>query len=566
MTDPGHPFSRRFGDVVAAMEERVRRGVEQPRSVSFVVDPQVDSYELPRETHAVTRVTGLKDATFTVFERETHFAVSANRLRWVDDETPDEGSRLDVEYTYRSPPAGLTDFNPGSVIGTLVGAVARELTVVHEQMDQAYRRAFVDHASGVALDNVVALLGVERIPATKATGEVTFSRRRPEDEPLEIPEHTRVADEADRLFVTTEPAEIAAGKESVDVRVEAVEAGPDGNVNAETLVVMPTPPAGIDRVTNPTPTTAGHDSEPDDQLRERAKHALERSGNATLNAIRFAVLGVEGVQGTTVLDHSTDPGVPLGEVRVRHAGGDPAEIERVVERTRAAGVLARVEEIVEVTISGSFVLIGEREVPSNAEEDFLDEVVEELRSLSIGESLSLRRLNALAFATSGLADVAEAQLVSRTDPEEEGVPLPDPFLTADTQQVRPAEGELDTVLLASLHVADTVATDQGYEVSLQLLDTDGTAVAFRDLRLSVLGAFTATPRSAPEQREPIGDLDADVAFVDSDTATLEIAEVEGHDPDEHEAEVELELSAPPYPGLRPATTILDLGEQPNEPQ
>ena len=40
--------------------------------------------------------------------------------------------------------------------------MAREFKLIYEQMDQAYRRAFIDYAQGFALDNVVALLGISR--------------------------------------------------------------------------------------------------------------------------------------------------------------------------------------------------------------------------------------------------------------------------------------------------------------------------------------------------------------------------------------------------------------------
>jgi hypothetical protein len=38
-------------------------------------------------------------------------------------------------------------------------------------------------------------------------------------------------------------------------------------------------------VVNEAPITGGQSPESDDQLRDRAKHALDRKGNATLNAI-----------------------------------------------------------------------------------------------------------------------------------------------------------------------------------------------------------------------------------------------------------------------------------------
>ena len=163
---------------------------------------------------------------------------------------------------------------------------------------------------------------------------------------------------------------------SVTVPVEAVAAGPDGNVNSGAVVIMPTPPPGVDGVVNETPITGGQDPENDDQLRDRAKHALERKGNATLNAIKFAVLDVDGVEGVEVVDNSVDSSIPLGEVRVRYSGGagaasltaaaTDAAVQQVVEQTRAAGILARLEKINEILLSGVVYVLAAPPTPDTA--------------------------------------------------------------------------------------------------------------------------------------------------------------------------------------------------------
>ena len=75
---------------------------------------------------------------------------------------------------------------------------------------------------------------------------------------------------------------------------------------------MPTPPNGVEGVINKEPVAGGTPDETDDQLRQRAKFHLERLGNATLNALKFAVLEIDGVEGVSVADHSVDSAIPLG--------------------------------------------------------------------------------------------------------------------------------------------------------------------------------------------------------------------------------------------------------------
>src|SRR3954463_10767416 len=87
----------------------------------------------------------------------------------------------------------LTDVSAGSVVRTLMESFARELAVCYEQLDIVYRYAYLDTAAGVALDNVVALLGLERQRAGFLVGAVEFSRLLPAEADIAIPAGTLVA-------------------------------------------------------------------------------------------------------------------------------------------------------------------------------------------------------------------------------------------------------------------------------------------------------------------------------------------------------------------------------------
>ena len=633
MIDPGHEFSVPYEALIQSLEDRVINGVEQSELYHFVFQSAITAYELPREATEITSVTGLRGKVFTVFQPGVDYQFANNRLLWPDQaRRPDDGSGVDVDFTWRDRPAGLTDFNPGSVIGTLVRAVAREFKVLYEQMDQAYRRAFIDVAAGVALDNVVALLGVERHPAIKARGQVTYLRRTATDRPVVIAAGERVADASGRTYVTLQPATIepqedefhvqsggvlhttdkiaklvgiwprddtpdpatalatadtAAGQpfgpdertitlaagvrpsaelrvrfqaKSVTVPVEAVQPGPDGNVNAGTVTVMPTPPVGVTGVVNEAPIDGGRTDEPDDQLRERAKHALERAGNATLNALKFAALGVDGVDGVEVLDHSVDGSIPLGEVRLRYsAAGDLDKARQavadVVDATRAAGIHAVAELIQTILVSGTFYLVPDTAVPAGAPAAFLTAVIEAIRALTIGAPLSVRRLNALAFQVGGLADVAEAQLSAG------GQPVPDPLVVDSAKLIRPDEANLHAVLLRGFEVAATRKAGTANQVDLRLADATGTAVVFTDYSVDLSVELHATLKTTPDQPpERVGNFTRRVTFANSSTATLEIqpADAPGFRLADHDPAVAAVIAAAAYPSLATAQTTIDL--------
>lgn len=632
-------FTRPLAELIGSLEGRVRLGVEQPRDVVAIFKRTLASYELPPDTVDVARVAGWRGQRFGPFVPLVDYSFGGGRLQWLGAPA-DEGTRLEIETVWREPPSGLTDFNPGSVAGTLLRAVARELALMYAQVDEAYRRAFIDDATGVALDNVVALLGVQRTPAQPARGFVSFSRRKPAVQPVVVPAGTRVADRAGRSFTTQEDATIRTAAEalvaasgstlqmaeqvgavigvwpkaadpdtavplplappppagqpvdprsirlaaavapgtelrvrykplSVRVPVLAQQAGPDGNVNAGSLTLMPTPPRDVDAVTNDDATEGGQLAEADDRLRERAKHALERAGNATLNAIRFAVLQVQGVQGVEVVDHGRDDSIPLGELRVRYAGAESDALHdavtAAVEASRAAGVMARVEKITPVNVSGVFYLVPAEVPDAAAPAAFVAAAATLMNGLQIAQPLSLRKLQALAYTLPGLADMAEAQLLAHQPlPSSPGAPVAgDALLAAGNQMVRPHPTGLRAVLLAGLVATAHRRVAAGrYQIDLQLVDAQGQVPAWRALSLDVFVAVRAQLQNNPtETPVRVGAFTRNLRFNASATAQLDItvaADLPGFTAAEHVHTVQFGITAAAYPGLAGAQRALDV--------
>jgi uncharacterized phage protein gp47/JayE len=632
-------FTRPLAELIAALEGRVRLGVEQPRDVVAIFKHSLSSYELPADTVDVSRVAGWRGQRFGPFAPLQDYSFGGGRLQWLGAPA-DEGTRLEIETVWREPPSGLTDFNPGSVAGTLLRAVARELALMYAQVDEAYRRAFIDDASGVALDNVVALLGVQRSPAQAARGFVTFSRRKPATQPVLVPAGTRVADRAGRSFATVADAQIRTAAEelvsasgsvlqvadqvgavigvwpraanpdtaaplalapplpanqpqdprsirlaaavapgtalrvrykplSVRVAVLAQQAGPDGNVNAASLTLMPTPPRDVDAVTNEDATEGGQLAEDDERLRERAKHALERAGNATLNAIRFAVLQVQGVQGVEVVDHARDDSIPLGELRVRYAGAESDALHdavtAAVNASRAAGVMARVEKITTVHVSGVFYLVPAETQDAAAPAAFVAAASGLVNALQIGQPLGLRKLQAISYTLPGLADLAEPQLLAHKPlASSPGVLVAgDALLAAGNELVRAHPTGLRAVLLAGLvAVAHRRLAAGRYQIDLQLQDAQGQVPAWRALSLDLFVSVRAQLQNNPtETPVRVGAFTRNVRFNAGPTAQLDFTvatDLPGFTAAEHVHAVQINISAAAYAGLRAAQRTVDV--------
>lgn len=175
-------------------------------------------------------------------------------------------------------------------LDTSVGTPVRKiLDAVSEQIAEAYADSHlinyqydVDSKSGGDLDTFCALFGITRIPAQRAQGVVTFTR--PNDVFAStalsvIPSGTQVvALTSPVIYVQTiVAATMAVAQTTIDIPVQAVNAGALGNVAAGLLNNLATSTAGVTQATNAAPLTGGADSETDAQLRARFKQTVFRS-------------------------------------------------------------------------------------------------------------------------------------------------------------------------------------------------------------------------------------------------------------------------------------------------
>ena len=128
-------------------------------------------------------------------------------------------------------------------------------------------------SSGADLDSWVADFSLTRLPATFATGTVTFSRLTPGAPALIQPGVlVRTSDAAQTFSVTADPASplwnaaqggysLPAGTASAELPVVAKNAGTAGNVQAGTVTMLASALPGVDAVINPAPFANGMDAE-----------------------------------------------------------------------------------------------------------------------------------------------------------------------------------------------------------------------------------------------------------------------------------------------------------------
>jgi len=422
------------------------------------------------------------------FKRGSDYQLENQMIGWIREGVkPDDHTSFFVNYRLRDS-TGITDINPGSVVRTIVESIAREIDLLHAQMEMVYNSGFVDTANGTSLDLVVSLLGITRKPAGFATGEITFGRnlepgtievvgetclfdgkdnyvlknkvireikkiegpsskksvkftsgtdfilsgnsiiwqingKKPDTgenfqvdytafEEYRIPIDTRVSTFArrsgsTRIFrATTEMVlkPVTDGRWEADVPVVALDAGKQGNVFAGTVAVMPKPPVGIEYVINRKDILNGTDQEEDEELRVRAKHALETAGRATLSSLHGAVKNIEGITGEVMIVDQPD-GVQ-GIVEVIASGGDETEIRRVIEETRSAGILVEFKRPKIIPLDIQMTMTPTSGAKPGEVQAVTEQAVRTLfGGLNIGEDVILSRIISTTLGVAGVRDV-----------------------------------------------------------------------------------------------------------------------------------------------------------------
>ncbi|MDQ1041412.1 putative phage protein gp47/JayE [Streptomyces sp. V3I8] len=137
----------------------------------------------------------------------------------------------------------------------------------------------IDSKSDADLDAFTSLFGISRIPSRRAFGTVTFSRTGDLTPTVFIPVGTEVASSSDTALIVqlVTGATMMPGSASVTVPVQAVAAGPEGNLGAGVATVVTSPIQGVNSVVNTAALTGGTSRETDTELRARWKATVFRS-------------------------------------------------------------------------------------------------------------------------------------------------------------------------------------------------------------------------------------------------------------------------------------------------
>jgi uncharacterized phage protein gp47/JayE len=258
---------------------------------------------------------------------------------------------------------GITTTSPGSkartVIESIVGKISDTQRVFEENMSQAY----LDSASGIYLDRIGGMLGLNRVTETSASigagDKVIRFYRDDASASLTIPAGTRIGTNTALSGVmyrtisqVTMPASDTLGKE---IFVSAVSTGTGNNQNVDkgTLVYHSILNEPNLFVTNEAEISTAQDIETDANFRFRISKQVVAAEAANATSVRVAILNIPGIadvvelpyfRGVGTIDYlimATTPSVPaslLAAVREKIAGVIAQGVSFDVRRPRETGV------------------------------------------------------------------------------------------------------------------------------------------------------------------------------------------------------------------------------------
>ncbi len=312
----------------------------------------------------------------------------------------------------------VTDFNPGSVIRVELESVA---IVIEDLYNRTLRRW-----ASIFRKQLLASFDFEKKENLQATGLVTFSRAVSTPSQIIIPKNTLVATTDGVTFITTAQGVINASQtDSGLVPVQAVEAGPTGNVPGNSITVITTPFTGSETVNNPSQTTGGQFEESDEEHLARFSIHLAGLPRTTTAGIISGALEIDNVRSVQVVS-----GTCLFDVFVDDGTGSPVaslidEVQaHLDENNDTPGTDLTVRSPTKVTITLESTVTMQAFLTG---QDLIDEIelvktaqINYINGLEIGDDVSIARLfEASLLATPNVVDIIF------TDPDCENITILD---------------------------------------------------------------------------------------------------------------------------------------------
>lgn len=317
--------------------------------------------------------------------------------------------------------AQLIDLTVGSTLRAILEANASMALWLQWLILQVLRMTRASTSADADLDSWMADYAMVRLPATKAVGNVAFSRFTNVGSALvPVGMSVRTADASQTFLVQANSSHpswsagqnsylLASGSTSIVVPVTAAMAGIAGNVQAGSISLIAASLPGIDAVTNSVGLVGGIDAETDNAFRSRFIDYIASLSRATTIAVKAAISGVElGLNFTVTENIAPDglsrPGSFLAVVDDGTGAPLPSLLTRVAAAIEAVRPVGTTYAVIPPTLVNAAIVTAvatDGSVPhGTAVAAVRNAISSYVSGLPIGAPLAFARITQIAFAAS----------------------------------------------------------------------------------------------------------------------------------------------------------------------
>lgn len=317
--------------------------------------------------------------------------------------------------------SGLTDFNEGSNVMTILEAVARPI-----------EQGYIDTRNGYT-NNLRAIpysvFDFKQKQGQKATVSVVFTRNAATASVSTIPSGTRVSN-GDLIFITTSVATIDEGEtDSNLVGAIAENIGLQYNLPKDTIQTIESSlSAEIVGVNNPVASIGGTDAETQTEMLKRFKYFINGLQGSNRYGIMAGVLGIEGVRSVGIRENFPPDGIYNVTVYVDDGtGGLNTDLKNKCldlingddtstnPGLRAAGINVDVQGAASVSIEIVLTATIYRVEDARVRNDITTKLQEYINGLGIHENVILSSIVVLLKQIPGVTDISGLTLNDTTD-------------------------------------------------------------------------------------------------------------------------------------------------------
>ncbi|MDR5729324.1 MAG: baseplate J/gp47 family protein [Terriglobia bacterium] len=315
----------------------------------------------------------------------------------------------------------IISFVVGSLELARVEAVAAVASWLQSLVISLLATTRLSTSTGNDVDTFVADFGLPpREAAIPSTGQVTFSRFTPTLQAIIQPGDMLLTSDGTQPFIviadTTQPTwsvsanayVIPAGTATATATVEAINAGTQGNVNANTITTISTAIVGVDTVTNALAYENGVNVESDTALQARFALYVQGLKQGIAASVASAIANLSLNIQYTLTEYFLYNGTPQGGyfylVINPPTSGNIAAVTAAVGAVRPLGIMFNVfgsnpvtaNIVVSVTAASTFNHTTVAAAVQTAIQSYI-------AGLGIGQTLSWTRLYSVIYGVSGVA-------------------------------------------------------------------------------------------------------------------------------------------------------------------